>query len=167
MAQFQKRNGSPARPAGRQKTHAAARCAKSSTSATGCCSSPATASRRSTSSCPTAFRARARCSRRFRISGSRNSRRLVPNHLLAGANDPLPENLQPFSGQAGAPLDDCEEGEATRHRVHRARLSFRQRLEGIQKVADRLRHQTARRPDGIRRTAGADFHAVHQGRGRP
>ena len=41
------------------------------------------------------------------------------------------------------------------------------RLEGIQEIADRLRHQTARRPDRIRRTAGTDFHAVHQGRGRP
>ena len=47
---------------------------------------------------------------------------LVPNHLLAKADDPLPKNLQPFAAQARAPFDDREKGQAARHRVHRARL---------------------------------------------
>jgi phosphoribosylaminoimidazole-succinocarboxamide synthase len=63
------------------------------------CSSPATASRPSTSSCPTAFRARARCSRKFRISGSRNFRRSCRIICSPSANDPLPKNLQPFAAQ--------------------------------------------------------------------
>ena len=48
-------------------------------------------------------------------------------------------------GQTVAPLDDREKMPAARHRMRRARLPRRQRLEGIPEIADRLRHQAARR----------------------
>ena len=95
---------------------------------------------------------------------------LVPNHLLAKADDPLHvPTLQPFAGTklARQARDDREKGQAARHRMHRARLPLRLRLEGIQEIADRLRHQAARRPAGILGIARTHLHAVHQGRRRP
>ena len=67
---------------------------------------------------------------------------LVPNHLLAKRERSVAEKFAAVRRATRAPLDDREKGQAARHRVHRARLPFRQRLEGIQKIADRLRHQS-------------------------
>ena len=40
---------------------------------------------------------------------------LVPNHLLAKANDPLPEKFAAVRGQTRAPLDDRQKGQAVGH----------------------------------------------------
>jgi phosphoribosylaminoimidazole-succinocarboxamide synthase len=90
-----------------------------------------------------------------------------PNHLLSGAGRSVAKRIAAVRGPTRAALHDREKSAAAGHRMRRARLPRRLRLEGISKTPDRLRHQTARRDCGIVRIAGADFHAGHQGRIRP
>ena len=101
---------------------------------------------------------RTRSSRTTLLSLPRMLRRICPH-----------PNLSPAKSRTKTrePLDAREISQAARHRVHRARLSFGQRLEGIAEIADGLRHQTAE--CGLKRIAelpGTDLHSLYESRGR-
>ena len=73
-----------------------------------------------------------------------------PNHLLSHSDDsfeapPLAGLPSEMKSQLAPPFHDCEKGRAAHHRMRRARLPRRFRLEGVSKNSNCLRHQAPRR----------------------
>ena len=128
-----------------------------------------TASRRSIASCPTASRAKARCSRKSRISGSRR-----PNRSSRTTCSPAPAN-----GSSGLPVCQPFDDQLARRCmiVKKAKpLAIECVVRGYLAGSGWKEYQRSQTVCGIKlppglkessRIAGADFHAGHQGRNRP
>jgi phosphoribosylaminoimidazole-succinocarboxamide synthase len=91
---------------------------------------------------------------------------LVPNHLASKAGDPLPASCKNFP-RSGPPQHGGAKGPASGHRMRRARLPLRLRLEGLPEDRLGLRPQIAARPARFLPFARTALHSRHQGRNRP
>ena len=96
----------------------------------------------------------------------RLSRDIVPNHLVTADVNRYPAAIRKYADELRGRSMMVMRAEMCPGRVRGARLSFRLGMEGVQSDGQGLRHQAARRTEGIRPAAGAHVHARDQGDNR-